>query len=380
MLDLTKNKIDFYKPTIDFIKNLQTISRNSTDLRGKKKSIWAKIRIVIVSIRDTIDLLLLKGKRSFNSIVFIGPHLINYERFLSNHIITKAIYINYHNTKLISTVNGTKVFNLGIIANIYGKIRRERNLISSLNHYNRLFNLLYKFFPVRSIYIPCFYDVLGFSLIFDKHRNRFLIVEVQHGGICNFQPYINPVDFKISDKIYVNNQRTAKFLKEHLYKNTEVEIIENEERPIIKKDKKDSTISILYFSSIEVNGLHPVLLKFLEKQDKSTNYKFYIRLHPREKHNEATFRKSMEYLNIRYEFDNSKYWVEEHLYENIVIVTPWSSVVEEAVDNNIVSIIIDDYGKQRYKDLIDNKICFYSTDIEHTMKMISRKMYSDETI
>ena len=62
------------------------------------------------------------------------------------------------------------------------------------------------------------------------------------------------------------------------------------------------------------------------------------------------------------------------------MITPWSSVVEEAYDNDIVTVIIDPFGKERFHDLIDNRLCYYSTDLNKTLKEIQKQFETYETI
>ena len=119
---------------------------------------------------------------------------------------------------------------------------------------------------------------------------------------------------------------------------------------------------LLYASTLEFNGLHPVFKDFLRR---NTNKELHviIRLHPREMDKKDLFSQELSEYRIKYEFDNSKNWLEGNNIKNLIVISPWSSIIEEAVDNEFTSIIIDKVGKHRYGSLIDNKNCFYSEDL-----------------
>ncbi len=371
MLELSADKIAFCDSINAFITNLREYHKNNFNSVGVKKSIVEKAKTVFQSMLDLLNLIAICEKTKYSTIVFIGPNLLNYEDFLNKHRLKNCLFINYHNTKNMGALPCGRVFNLGILVGIFNRLsNRKRNYLKSIEIYNWCYNFIIKIFAIKDIYIPCFYDQMGMSLILDKNRSRFHIIEVQHGGICNFFPYTLPVSFKISDKIFVNNTRTEKYLREHLYKNVGVEIVQKEIMHKEEKIKISSQLILLYCSSIEVNGIHNVMMSFLESNLEIKSFKLLVRLHPREMDKEDFFRDSLNKLNQEFEFDNSKNWMADRNTENLIVITPWSSVVEEAYDNNILSIIIDPYGKERYYDIIDNKLCYYSDDLKKTIKKI----------
>ena len=97
-------------------------------------------------------------------------------------------------------------------------------------------------------------------------------------------------------------------------------------------------IQILYASSVEINGFHPVFLDYL-KSDNLLNTTITVRLHPREKEKKEIFEKVLLDKNIKYVFDNSMNWLEANTVKNLIVISPWSSVIEEASDNEFKTII-----------------------------------------
>ncbi len=112
-------------------------------------------------------------------------------------------------------------------------------------------------------------------------------------------------------------------------------------------------VSILYASTLELNGLHPVFLDFL----KNTNHKdltVKIRLHPREQNpeTEQKFTEQIGSCGIEFMFDTSKNWLEATSESNLIVISAWSSILEEAFDNGFKAITIDAMGAKRFNYLL----------------------------
>jgi len=168
----------------------------------------------------------------------------------------------------------------------------------------------------------------------------------------------------------VKNEPTIHYLQEHLCKNFTCQY------KIIPYPKKEMSyqegIHILYASTVDFNGFHPAFIRFLAT-NKHSNLHLKIRLHPRERtpEKELLFREELEKYAVNYTFDNSKNWVEANSIQNLIVISPWSSCIEDAYDNNLKSIVIDKAGQERYKHLIDGKMCYFSEDIEKTILEIA---------
>jgi hypothetical protein len=312
--------------------------------------------------------LLLPYAKNIKNVIFIAPNQVNYERFIETQISEKSLFINYHTTKPIQGLCNS-VYNIGVLAGLVNRIcNRNKQIYRTVKIYDHIYKLLYRIMRGKKVYIPCFYDCNGFALTFNTHRKSYQLIEVQHGGICNFFPYKKPVEFPLVDKIVVNNERTEKYLQSHLYKNikTDIEIL-----PSILRENElidNKRLVILYCSTIETNGIHPNFLSFLRNDEDSDQYRLLIRLHPREKGKEHIFIDQLEGIACEYEFDNSENWLNGNNYNKLIVVSPWSSVIEDAYDNNVISIVIDEFGYNRFKDIIDEKKCFYTNDILPVVK------------
>ena len=185
--------------------------------------------------------------------------------------------------------------------------------------------------------------------------------------MINFYPYKTPANFPVVDTFFVRNAATIKYLKLHLAKNYAAQYY------LIPYPKSNAVfqkgIHVLYVSSIETNGFHEVFIDFL-KNNILTDLNIIIRLHPREMHKKTIFEDDLKKWNINYSFDISQSWLLENTIQNLIVVSPWSSVIEEAIDNGYKAIIIDDIGKKRFNNYIDNVLCFYTNNISATLSHI----------
>ncbi len=276
-----------------------------------------------------------------------------------------TILINHSKIDFIRKVNNKRVYNIGHLIKFISLfyINKEK-FINHFCAYKKINEILVLILKPKSIITLCFYDMNGLSLIFSKCRSKFELIEIQHGSIINYPPYLEPCIYKPADTFYVKNIETIAFLKANLAKNFECkyELIKYPEVPRMKKPG----INILYASTIEFNGFHPVFIKFLKEQTlKELN--LIIRLHPREREKEDIFRSFISKFDVKFEFDNSKNWLESNVIENLFVVSPWSSTIEDAYDNGYISIIIDPVGKERYSHLINGKSSIYTDDLIKTL-------------
>ena len=74
------------------------------------------------------------------------------------------------------------------------------------------------------------------------------------------------------------------------------------------------------------------------------------------------FEEQLKALGWRAAFDNSPDWLEGNPYEKTIVVSPWSSTIEEAYDNEIPSVVLDDFGIERFGNIIDESLCFSSLE------------------
>lgn len=281
------------------------------------------------------------------------------ERIIQNLEINNKVYINQGTENIIKLIDGFKVYNIGgivkLIAYIIHLFDQRNNLIRAYSFVNDyILSISYS----NSIYLLCHYDRNGISVVFSKYRNSSRLIEVQHGGIINYPSYLKPSSIKIADVFIVRNKATVAYLQTHLnqfFKSIEYEILPYPKNTSIRYEG----INILYASSIETNGFHPLFLAFLDSSTES-NIFLTVRLHPREKNKKAIFEEDLAKYDVNYQFDDSINWLENNKILNLIVISPWSSIIEEAADNKITAIIIDILGQKRYANLIDNQVIYFA--------------------
>lgn len=278
------------------------------------------------------------------------------------------IFINPSKEILLDEINGQKVYNLGVLVKFLSFFYRDRaQFMCYFKAYSLVNNAIIKRLERHEVYVLWFYNLNSLSLIFSAFRQNICLIEVQHGSMVNYPPYSKSAPVKIADVFYVKNQPTIEYLKTHLCLNFPAEY-----RLIPYPRQKRGVFPgfhMLYASTVEFNGLHPVMQKFLAKI-RQDDFHLIIRLHPRERDKEFLFIEQMTAYKVNYQFDRSENWLEGNNIFNLIVVSPWSSTIEDAYDNGFQTIIIDPVGRERYQHLIDNQRCFYSDNLSQTFSGI----------
>lgn len=293
-----------------------------------------------------------------------------YEDRIVRPLFTENIvFINQSKEYALKKINDQKVYNLGGVVKFLSRFYiKQSRLMKFFNAYSFVNNIVLRSLTNKQeVYMLWFYDLNCLSLVFSKHKNNVTLIEVQHGSIVNYPPYSKPAPVKIADIFYVKNEPTAQYLKDHLCLgySSEYRLI-----PYPKGNRKYMPgIHLLYASTIEFNGLHPVFKDFLSKAN-FENMHVKIRLHPRERDKETVFDAQLKETGVKYEFDRSKNWLEAAEAENMIVISPWSSTLEDAYDNGFIAITIDPVGKERYAHLIDEEKFFYSENLVDKIKVI----------
>ncbi len=332
------------------------------------------ISILLFSIVDFFLLLLLllsaRFKKKKLSLVYTTANLCSFhkgkysERIIQNATIENKVYINQGRETIIKTIDNHKVYNIGglvkLIALVFYLRDKENKLIRAYSFVNNF--ILYVFYG-NKVYLLCHYDLNGISIVFSKHRKKINLIEVQHGGMINYPAYSLPSPVKIADAFIVKNEQTVAYLETHLNKNY-TDIIYTVLPYPKTVNVVQQGIHILYASTVEIGGFHPVFLHFLENH-RLEKLSVNIRLHPREKEKKIIFESEIKKHQVNYKFDDSKNWLESNTISNLIVISPWSSIIEEAVDNGFKTIIIDEVGKKRYSNYLENNNCFYSENLMH---------------
>ena len=292
------------------------------------------------------------------------------DRIVKPLFTENILFINQSKEYSLKRINGQRVYNLGGIVKLVSLIayKGDSQLMRTFRAYRAVNDSILKYLNDIELYMLCFYDLNSFALIFSKFRMNIKLVEVQHGSIINYPPYAKPAPIRIADIFYVKNKQTIEYLKTHLNSNFSAEY------RLMPYPKRSSEfvpgLHLLYASTLEFNGIHSVLLNFL-MQNSFSDLHLIIRLHPRERDKESIFAKQLVGLNVNFEFDHSKDWLEDNTISNLIVISPWSSTLEDAYDNGFVAITIDEVGKERFNHYIDNARFFYSDNLEQTLSYIN---------
>lgn len=336
------------------------------------------VKITLHSIFDFAQLYLKVkfGGNSFKSknIVYTTEYFCSWvdgkltDRVLKPLQLDNVVYINTSREKILISIDNQKVYNVGGLARALSFFYLNKNgSMRGFLAFSVINNLIIRNLNGNHVYMMLFYNVNGLSLVFSKYRKHIVLIEVQHGSMVNYPPYVQPAPVRIADVFYVKNQPTIEYLKTHLCLNFPAEY-----RLLRYPDQKRERlpgIHFLYASTVEFNGLHPVLKQFLTNFQRDDFY-LIIRLHPREKDKETLFVEQMKPYKMHYRFDHSENWLDGANISNLVVVSPWSSIIEDAYDNGFQTIIIDPLGRDRYQHLIDNQRCFYSDNLLKTIERI----------
>lgn len=361
-------------------------SKTSEDKTSTGQKTLRKIRLLGFYFVSTIQFLELYfrihfNKKSLNNkkIVFtarnfcneVNGHLV--DRIVKPLFTENIIFINPSKEIYISRINNSKVYNTGGFVKIMSLfIGNKSQSMKLFLAYRKINDLLLRDLHGKEVFMMFFYDLNGLSLVFSTHRDKFTLIEVQHGSIINYPPYINPSPVKIADIFYVKNRPTVDYLQTHLNRNFLCAYRLIPYPSIVRK--KTSGLHLLYASTIDIHGLHPVLLRYISEVA-SRDIDLIIRLHPRERQNIDHFMSQLSSSKVTYRFDETENWLEGNPYENLIVISPWSSTIEDAYDNGVLSIIIDPVGKRRFSNLIDDTICFYSEDLSNTIKEIVSRIH-----
>ena len=366
----------------------QSLTLNSAELKKSSHflSLFNYSKLIffsLLSIFDALRLLITLGgirffKKERVDLLYVAKNFcvesegqlelrIARELFLEN-----VIFINTSKVDFIRKIRGRRVFNLGFLIVIKSRLKRGSGRLSKLYQSHKEVNNYILSFrsSIRSVYFYWFYDMNSFSLIFSGNRHFHQLIEIQHGSIINYPPYELPAPVKIADLFYVRNESTILYLKNHLCKdfNCEYRLLSYPEM----NAKYVPGINLLYASTIEFKGFHPVFKEFIKGYQNvfpSEILNLTIRLHPRERGQEHLFLPYLKEFGVNFKFDNSDNWLLSNAIEGLVVISPWSSTLEEAYDNGYKAITIDSVGRERYKHCIDDDYFVYSVDLKNTLKV-----------
>lgn len=341
----------------------------------QEKGLLRLVKVGWFIMRSLLDFTSLLLKLRLSSSFFEGKRFVFTARNLCTELDGKLedrvvkplfqddiVFVSHSKEYYLHQINGFRVYNVGGVVKLLSLVsnRGQSRLMRIFLAYRAVNNAIVRLLRSNEVYTLCYYDLNGLSLAFSNHREKMKLCEVQHGSIINYPPYVKPSPIQIADVFYVKNQETVEYLKSHLCRDYDAEY---KLIPYPKTQLKFVPgMHIFYASTVEFNGLHPVFKKFLAENEDGDLH-VIVRLHPREQDKEELFRKQLSKYNINYEFDRSKNWIEGNTIKNLIVVSPWSSTIEDSCDNGFTTIVIDSVGKERYAHLIDGVQCFFSEDL-----------------
>lgn len=339
---------------------------------GFLKKVFQIVKLISVSLFDIFLLIWRKNSWKGHTLVFTAPNFcVRHEgewrdRLAAQILNRPVIYLNQSKQFLLDKIAGQKVYNTGGAVLLLSKLRRF--------HPDPRINLFYSYRSINDLFLKrsqveavtlCFYDLNGLSLAFSRRRSDFALTEIQHGSVLNYPPYAIPAPVAVADTFYVRNARTADYLKQHLCRNFDA-VFHLIPYPEYRR-KKAPGLHLFYASTIEFNGFHP-LFRTLVSRARPGDFELTVRLHPRERGREELFRQANPSIPIL--FDHSENWLERDLPANTVVISPWSSCIEEACDNGFQSIVLDPVGEKRYRELILAGKCSFAQTPEALQSMI----------
>jgi hypothetical protein len=363
---ISHDNLLFVNQIVDSVKDYQKIEIPSENVA--ENQFFINLFNCLKGFYDLAILLFKIKNNSKSTIYFIHDSFLYFHdkeykiNFYKNaELVSDKIFISYSKYKYVAKVEGVKVYNFGIIVNLLSKINLfcKQTKLNNFNEWLFVNDLFTSFLRGNSVFIPSYSNEVGLSLCLSKNRNKFFLIEVQHGNVINYQPYSFVANLKLIDKFWYKNLNDKRYLEQNLYKNQNI-IYQKLKTVNVEFGSNSTKFEILYISSYEFDGFHPVFLKFIEQKPKDLVVR--LRLHPRQKNLQPNFITILENNGISYLIHDNTNWYDQ-LPSNIIVISPLSSVIEEAVYLNLKTIIIDKLGKDRYDYLLVEKKCFYSNDL-----------------
>jgi hypothetical protein len=339
----------YLKQFLNFIYGLYDLMILLIRLNQISKINGRKVKLLFIARNFCVDI---QGKKKI--------------RIASDLFDQSTIFINSSKEHKLSRLDDVKVYNIGLFVKLISDIVKwkgdlvERQFFA----YQLVNDLILRYDVFESINFFWFYDLNSLSIIFSQYRDRHKLVEIQHGSIINYPPYELPAPVKVADLFYVRNEATINYLKDHLCSgyNCAYKFIPY---PSVHKARV-SGLNILYASTIEFKGFHPIFKEFVKNYGKfypNTILNVTIRLHPRERGKENLFLPDLKEFCGNYRFDNSDNWLLYNAIEGLIVISPWSSTLEEAYDNGYTSITIDPVGKKRFDYFLKSRRFHYSDNL-----------------
>src|SRR5690606_35674435 len=174
-----------------------------------------KIKVLGFIVLCFFDFLILKfvlfiPKYRNKKIVYTTPrftttvHGVVEDRILTPLFIDHILFINHSLENRIWRINGQKVYNIGGVVKVLSFFQRQSSLtMRNFYAYQKVNQWILKKLAGKEIYLLLYYDLNSLSIILSPYRNTLKLIEVQHGSMINYFPYIKRAPLKVIDVFYV---------------------------------------------------------------------------------------------------------------------------------------------------------------------------------
>ena len=227
------------------------------------------------------------------------------------------------------------------------------------------FKFYLKYFPsLKRVFYTAYYGVQNIAFIAVANKMNIETIDVQHGvqsdghfayGRWNYVPIEG---YSLVPSIfYIFTNKEKRILNKTFKGTSQVKIVGNlmfekwKEKVGSEELRKDTILFTLQNKKLEDYDFIFDFFKYLNSE--YSELKIVFRVHPRHLYIKDNIGDLLKANNIIFEWDNNSE-VYDSLKRTLLHITLFSSVVEDALNMNIPSFVIDKLGKEIYKDHIEN--------------------------
>lgn len=332
------------------------------------------------AIIGIFNLFIIKKKlnsKNFSNIVIYSHNISKLDEYIDTNLNNSStLLIGTNPNYAFNSYKNYKVYNIGTLIRVIAKIfqlTKFRKPQPIFIHESYIFKKIFKFFKFldSNIYYSNLKQpaIAGLCALPFNRRNK--IIEIQHGSVISSTEYETLFILDYIDIFYIDNKLTLNYLlskknsltyknKIHLKKqniNLDISTMEN------------NILKIIYCSSVELNGFDEAFKDFLTQGFNKKKYDIYLKLHPREV-SKDNFSNFLNNKGIKYKIVDNNEFHDLLKYKKIIIITPWSGIIEDIINLKIPAIISHPHGKERFSNLIDQEFAFFPTSLSEMLSIM----------